>query len=228
MSGRTENPVEKCRRNSIGSCKAATSEFSQFSKVKMVTYGNRPLKKRKMNDLNSKIDRVVKKVGRLSPEKCFYENVYTFTRTHTATGFQNDSIDLLPTALLDDVNGDFIVESIEYRVYPVNHTNVDEFRADIIVPQDGNEDPYNAYGTVQSFDNPKGFKSYHSKSGLGRSDAQPRRSLEGVARTKLVAKHSVGGNSVTRNGHWFLLRWNQTTTTDPDFRVGIRVTYRIK
>lgn len=182
-----------------------------------------PLKKRKVNSgLAAEVTALKRKVSRISPDKQTYEGSGTVSRT--VVGFQEAVIDVT-SGCLDNVDGDFIIERVDFRVVPTAGSTVAEMRTDVIaLKMDPTTAGTGATNTSQFFD-PKILKTYSTSASYGQA-GHGDLLMEGSARTGLVVKNTAG--TVVRNRHYLIVRWRQVSTTDPGMQYAFQVTYKEK
>lgn len=181
-----------------------------------------PFKKRKMNSgLASQVATLKKKVSRITPDRQTYQNDGIITGT--TTGFREAVIDIT-AGILPHVEGDFIIEDVQFRVLTENISVVSEMRTDLCVAKGVPSFTTTGAGTVSEFLLPKLIKSYKSIS--SDQDATENRIMEGGAKTGLVVKNE--DSTVMGNRHYLVVRYRQATATTPNIRWAVQVNFREK
>lgn len=184
-----------------------------------------PFKKRKMNvPLTVKVNRLAKAVSRSKPDRQQYN--FTATVNSTTTGYNENLIDCLPSALLDTVSGDFLIESVEYRVTLTSSGNFARGRVDVVIPKAEGVAVSTGVSTDSAYLLDKVLKSYQSTAWYN-STSSPWHNPGAKTRLGLVTKRQ-GTGVTTGNNPYILVRHIASGTTQVTYTVDVRVTYREK
>lgn len=182
-----------------------------------------PLKKRKVTTLSGKVEALSKKVSRITPDK--QVNLFSGTLSSTSAAYQEHLVDITG-ACLSSTNGDFIMDSVEFRVVPTDTSTITTMRTDVLVAK---MDP--TLGTpvttaTQQFTLPRVAKSYVSVDGNATVGNDNRGLMQGKCRTGLVVK--VANGTITRNRHYLYVRYMQTGVTSPEIEYAVMVNFKEK
>lgn len=183
-----------------------------------------PFKKRKLSvPLTVKVDRLAKAVRKNKPDMQQY--VASAAYSTNTQGYNEHLFDCIPQDVLDTVDGDFVIEKVEFRAIIDTPGSITRGRVDVIVPQNAGQIASTGLVATSDFTLDKQLKSYASKP-LYPSSSSPYFICQGQARLGLVAKRL--GNEIQRNNPYVLLRYTTSGTGTVIPKVFIRVTYREK
>jgi len=183
-----------------------------------------PLKKRKLSvPLTVKVDRLAKAVSRNKPDLQQYVLDAGFNTT--TNGFVESVIDLAPAALIANVNGDFVVEKIDYRVQLDTQGSFVRGRVDVIVPKKNPVLTSTGSTSPNEMFSDKLYKSYHSTLWQPGSTS-PFVCPSGTARLGLVVKREE--STIMGNNPYLVLRYNTNGSQNVIGTICVRVHYREK
>lgn len=183
-----------------------------------------PLKKRKYSlPLKVKVDRLAKAVSRQKPDLQEYTIEAAFNTN--VSGYNENIFDLAPSALMANVDGDFIVEKVEYRVQLDSAGSFVRGRVDVMVPKKNVALLSTGATSPNEMFSDKQLKSYHSRLWMGVQQS-PFVCPSGIVKLGLVVKREEG--VVCRNNPYLVLRYNTNGTAAVTGGVCVKIYYREK
>lgn len=179
------------------------------------------MKKRKAVPLSVKVNRLEKAVNRQRPDLQYAQ--ITVSANAGINGYNEWLIDCLPADVLNNVKGDFYIESIHARASVRNATGFLQGRMDIIDSKDGGIASLGA-SDVQQYLPPKVYKTYASD-WIAANDANWKDAIEIKCNPKLQVVNTAG--IVVRHHPYVAYRMN-TIATGGVTRIDILVAFREK
>lgn len=182
-----------------------------------------PFKKRKMNvPLAVKVNRLAKAVSRQKPD--LQQATISSVCTNSVVGYNEFLIDCYPSDLMQNTEGNFIIEKVEARAYVTSATGQKLMTIDIFNSRDG-QIPSTGGNYPQQFDPQKSFKTY-AHSYISGNDASPNRYVQISARPRLVVRRNGGGSAV--NNQVYVMVRTDCSAINGSIKVEVSVYFREK
>lgn len=179
------------------------------------------MKKRKAVPLSVKVNRLEKAVNRQRPDLQYAQ--ISVSASAGINGYNEWLIDCLPSDVLDNVKGDFYIESIHARANVRNATGFLQARLDILDSKDGGVSSLGATDP-QQFLPPKVYKTYASD-WMAANDANWKDSIEIKAYPKLLVSRQ---NGVTVRHQPYVAFRENTNATGGNTKIDVLIAFREK
>lgn len=187
------------------------------------------MKKRKLNSYQKQLTALKKKVSANKSDTMYFQSYGSFGLSSTA-GYNEHWETLLPNLLTNNVRGDFVIEAVKFYLIAENvqsSANNCDIRVQLYSDQGKHSLASPVFVSLDQYVNPKQLKLRYDRTmtneaGCGKNN------LIGNIPLNLVVKRDQQSNTIEKNQHYLVVRWDQKTTATPQFRLGYQIAYREK